>query len=173
MGPLTSVPSTVHRFRLTTISTQSSSAGGVIAGVYTFDPSGFTEFTDISDLFAEIRIKSARITVVPRADASVAGSRIDAGIPVAANLGVTSTAPASRTEVYSCAGAKVFQTNCVRPMVFEASIPTMNWALTSSPVPGPYAGCYGAFWIYSANLDASRQYYDIFMECDYECRGRR
>ncbi len=171
---LSSAPSTIHRFRLTTIATVSSTAGGAIASVHTFDPTGFAEFSDISDLFSEIRIKAARITLTPVVGASGAGlPTIVRGVPVACNLGVTSTAPTSRTEVWSCAGAKVFQLNCVRPMVFEANIPQMSWALTSSPVPGPYAGCYGAFWIYSANLDNSSQYYDMFMECEYECRGRR
>ncbi len=170
---LSSAPSTIHRFRLTTIATVSSSAGGVISSVHTFDPTGYAEFSDISDLFSEIRIKAARITLVPTNVGYATTSVFTRGVPVACNLGVTSTAPTSRTEVWSCAGAKVFQLNCVRPMVFDAIIPSMNWALTSSPIPGPYAGCYGAFWLYSANLDNSTQYYDMFMECEYECRGRR
>ncbi len=176
---LSTLPSTVHSFRISYAATAQSDGAGLVAKVHTFDPSSYTEYSDISGLFSEIRVKRARLHLVPnRPLNSVSGGAPlqtfdSCGIAVGCNLGITSTVPASRQEVWACAGAKVFSYGAVRPFIIDAVIPQMAWATTASPVPGPYAGCYGAFQLYRSGFSATTDVYDYFIELEYEVRGRR
>ncbi len=177
---LSSGPQTVHRFRLTTYGVMSAGATGQLLNTQTVDPSAFTEFSDLSALFSEIRIVRARVHMCMRrihSDAT-SGANVndyDAGFAVGFDPAITTTAPTSPQNVYAIAGAKLIPSNMVATQTFEAKIPQMAWAAITSPVPGPYAGCYGAFQMASANgaYGANATVATIATEVEVEVRGRR
>jgi len=172
--PLSS-PSTVYRFRLTNISTIGTSAGTVISTVITCDPTSYTEYSDLSNLFSEIRLVSSKIHIANRpfyssstaADASPA-------IPVGFDPGITSTAPSNQISVWAIGGAKQHPFNSLESHTYVAKVPNMAWATTASPVPGAYAGCYGAWQLYQAGFTSGSVTYALcYTENIYELRGRR
>ena len=169
-------PTAVAEFRLTTVTTVTATAGGGIASVFTCDPSSFAEYSDILALFGEIRLKSTSIHIGDTGKIPVGGSNATGTIPVAFDVSNTSTAPANTGEVWSVPGARIKQivftpgSNGVFSMT--AKIPPLEWALTSAPVPGPYAGCYGAWVMYRSALIANAYYFDVWIENVYEVRAR-
>jgi hypothetical protein len=172
--PLSS-PSTVYRFRLSNISTFGTSAGTVIASVITCDPSSFTEFSDLSNLFSEIRIVSSKIHLANR---PVLATDINAdhspALPVGFDPGITSTVPTTQVAVWAIGGARQHPLNSLESHTYVAKIPNMAWATTASPVPGAYAGCYGAWQLYQAGFTSGSVVMGlVYTENVYELRGRR
>jgi len=173
-------PQSVYRFRGTLIG-QLSSTSDVIAATITLDPSAYTEYADFSALFSEIRVVSSKLTLVPYVPYSVSNGGTVAQTTTGSaacglNLGNTATAPASRPAVFSIPGSKPVSLTWPKPTVFTGKIPTMNWALVSAPVPGPFAGCYGSWDFYLSGVDASMVnavQMEYYIENVYELRGRR
>lgn len=170
-------PQSVQRFRLTRTGTINSSGAGLLSLTTELqvDPSGMTEYSDISDLYGEIRVIAARVTLTPVLVANAAGNNVTTwrSVPIAYDPSITSQAINTVAGVYSTAGAKAWFTGSVEPKTFVANVPVMSWASTATPAPGPYAGCYGAFVMYRPGFSNSDVILDYYLEVEYEVRGRR
>ena len=168
-------PNQVYRFRLVTYQTLTSSAAGVLSGFQTFNPASFTEYSSyLSSLFNQVRIVEARghwTNVNPHADGYATGFQKYA-VPFACDLGLTNTTPSSILIVYECPNSKLVQLASEQNTTLIAKITGNEFALTSSPVPGPYAGCYGQFQWYQSNLTVSTAYATLYFEAVYEFRSR-
>ncbi len=170
-------PSAIHRFRVTDTTLITASAAGTVSTVYTLNPTAYTEYSDVSNLFSEIRVKRAVLHLVPVYNPSAAGTGQDVRGALVIGFQPDNTATAAGTfdEVWSCAGSKIMASAFIDERVFEAKIPQMAWASVGAPIPGPYAGCYGCFLIqsraskFAANVDVV----EAVIEVEYELRGRR
>jgi len=167
----------VYRFRGTLVG-QLSSTSDIIAAAITLDPTGYTEFADFSALFTEIRVVSSKLTLCPFNPycQDVVHDYSTGSAVVGLNLGNTSTAPASRPTVFSIPGAKPVMMTQAYPTVINAKIPSMAWATTAAPVPGAFAGCYGAWEVYMSGVDGAMingVQLEYYIENVYELRGRK
>jgi len=166
-------PSAVYRVRMTDAYQFGTDSGGTLAKAITLDPTTSPDFGGITALFSEIRVISS---VLHLSGVSVYNSSTTAArflLPVALDLDNVNSNPASTQDVWSIAGAKVVNLNSPEIHTIRAKIPQMGWADMAVPAPGPYAGCWGAWVMYRANMDLSKPYVDAFIESVYEVRGRR
>ncbi len=175
---LSNGPQTVHSYRLTVSAPVQASAAGTVLVVTTVDPTSFTEYADLSALYSEIRIKRARYHLSYRHQGSASSGGVEisrGGVAVAFNPANTATAPTSIAASWAVAGAKLVSGKITDTVIVEAKIPSMGWASTAAPIPGPYAGCYGAFELASnvGAFEANDSVFTGLLECEYEVRGRR
>ncbi len=177
-GPMASLSgivnqNTIYRFRLTSAGTVATGGGTAIALTVTLDPTGYSEFSSLSALFSEIRVVKSVLHVSNYFDESTPSPKITTGMAIGFNLAYTSTAATSSADVWALAGSRIHPLYGLEIGNYVAGIPTMEWATMSSPVPGPYAGCYGVWWAYAGSLTTSRTYATWFVETEYECRARQ
>ncbi len=164
---------TTQRFRITYTTVVSADAGGALASVLTLDPSSYTEYASIADLYGEIRLKSSKLHICNIQIVDSGFPLIQRNMPVGCDLSITSTAPTSQAGVWSIAGARPHPSQSPERHTYVAKIPNMSWASTANPAPGPYAGCYGAWQIFRNGLTANAAYFDAYLENEYEVRARR
>ncbi len=164
-------PNQVYRFRLTLVGgSVSSDAGGLIATVATCDPTSYSEFSDLNDLFTEIRLVRSVLHIAVYNPAQLTKTQ---PMVVVFNPAVTSTAPTSEAQLWAIPGARIMSLSALNPVTFNADISGNSWALFSAPVPGPYAGCYGAWQIYcNGVLNTSAKYFYYYLENEYDVRSR-
>ncbi len=169
-------PTFVHRFRVTDTTLIQSTAAGTVNAVYTLNPTAYTEYSDVSNLFSEIRVRRAVLHLAPVLN-DIAQANVQRGaLVVGFQPDNTATAAGTFDEVWSIAGSKIMSTTAgIEPKSFEAKIPQMAWAQVGAPIPGPYAGCYGAFLIQSraGKFAATVDVVEAVIEVEYELRGRR
>ncbi len=164
-------PQTTQRIRLTTTGLRSASSG-IAALAATFDPTSFTDYSSVASMYGEIRIRKARITLVPYRSNTT--SDVYKGIAIATDMSLTTTTPTVGSDVWSIEGCRVwYSASTGQAQSFEAKIPAMSWASTASPAPGPYAGCYGQFSLYGQDFATSQTVFQWYLECEYEVRNRR
>ncbi len=163
-------PTEVVRYRLTNCQLFASSAGTALSVLVTCDPSAYTEYADISALFSEIRLVSSTIHIANVLNTTTVNRY---NLPIGFDPSNTSTSPVSQVAVYAIAGARFNPISSPEVHTYRARITQMAWALVTAPVPGPYAGCFGAWSGYRSALDVSTSYCDVYSENVYELRGRR
>jgi len=169
----------VYPFRLTNVATWSTTAGGVLAGFVSFDPSNIPlpEYATLSALFDQVRLSWARLTITnvnPHSDGYAVGNQ-KYGTFVACDPGLTATTPGSIAAVIDCPNVLVF--NLASPKTFHIEYKARGrqenaFARTSTPAPGPYAGCYGQFQWYNGGLTVSTAYIQTMFEGFYEFTSR-
>jgi len=172
-GLLTS-PMHVYTFELHGFSTLSSNASGVISSFIPFDPSSsgfnFSEWSTLSSLFSEYRLKSFHVQFVGAIQASVG----QLPLAIASNLSV-SVAPSSTGTVIANADAKLwFAARDTSPTGYMHSVsPTdILWAATATPTSVPYAGAPGSIQIYGDNQTATSNVGRCLVRGIYEFRSR-
>jgi hypothetical protein len=168
-------PQMSYFFRLQDYGQLTASATGTMIGYITWNPSTFDGFTELTDLFSEIRIRSSRLSLCwanPHSDGYATG-RINGAIAVSYDLGLTAATPATVDAILSCQDADVVCSGSTSVWKRDARVPVMEFARTSSTVPGPYAGCYGQWQFYNIpTLTASTLYGHYYIENVYEFRTR-
>lgn len=162
----------IYRFRITDTFPISSSAGGIIAQSITCNPSSMNEYADLSALFEEVRLIEASIVLVNVSPGADASTQTKNGCLVAFNEGVTSSTPSSYDAVWAIGGCKCHHLAKRDNSVFRYKPAEREWATTNAPVPGPYAGCYGAWQLYDNGLNNSTLYFNILQESVFEFRMR-
>jgi hypothetical protein len=116
-------------------------AGGTQYIAMPWDVSATADFSSAAALFAECKVKHARVSISSQSPGVNANVRSLWGI----DYSVSNSAPASESAVLQLEGLKMHSTNLTTQTVVEANAGFMAWASTASPVPGPYAGLYGQF----------------------------
>jgi len=69
-------PNTMYRFRIVSFATASTTAGGVLQGGITFNPTGYGEYSTLSALFNQVRLIEARCVIInvnPHSDGYATG----------------------------------------------------------------------------------------------------
>ncbi len=168
--------SSVYRFRVISLAQITTDGSGNVNSVITCDPTAYTDYSSIAALFGEIRLVKSMLHLVSTPPLANSTSSVTTGsLPVAFQYNNTSTAPGvgAGPAVYSVANAELHSWANRLPSVFHAKIPPMEWATTSSPAPGPYAGCYGAWVMARGGLSATTIVLDVWMENVYEVRDRQ
>ncbi len=149
------------------VTNRTNGVGGTDTTSLSFDVSGTTEFTAAAALFSECRVRAAKVTLSPSLPSAGVVSRQFVGFQP--NSGASLSAEA---DVQSLQPLKMFTTGRTTPLVLKVDLgDSMRWASVSSPVPGPYAGLYGAFW-FSSTGQASMSTVTALYEILIEFRGR-
>lgn len=168
-------PNVSYKFRLTTLTAVTSTAGGVITGAFAYNPNGTTQFSSLSSLFDNVRIVDAEITWInmnPSTELAAAGVTLKPAILIGTNNGLTASVPASAADIQDNADSELFSTSQAVPFRKRASRMNNEYALCSAPVPGPYAGCYGQFNWYQSTASVTTKYADVLFEGIYEFTAR-
>jgi hypothetical protein len=160
----------VYRFRLSTWTSVSSSAGGTIALALSLSPSvtTFPAWASLSALFQECRLVNSTLTILNNDPFYTVVSRTCAA--VAYDDQQSSTAPTSVNNVYAIANAKIHPMGSPERHVYTAKAGSREWAKSSTPAPAVYAGMYGQWSIYQTSLSAATAYFNVFMEAVVDFR---
>jgi hypothetical protein len=168
-------PLAIYTFKLTTQSGFSSSAGGTLYQYITFDPTAATEYTYLSNLFDLVRVKEAKLTLTnvnPHADGYATGY-VKTVLYVACDSARTAAAPSNIQAVIDCPNILTMPLGSSKAHVIWYKAPKdLNWATTSAPTPGPYAGCYGEWMLATNSLSFSQSYVSYLSEIVYEFTSR-
>jgi hypothetical protein len=149
-----------------------STAGGVIALAAAASPSitSFSAWSTFSGLFDEVKCVGLRVQVVPESGAGT-GAVIAMGSLLA---GITT--PGSISDVMDAPDAKLVSTACTTANgyihVMKYPKTGISWATTSSPSPGPYAGCPGSIRIYGQNFNPTVKAIAMDVRATFTLRGR-
>jgi hypothetical protein len=142
--------------------------GGTAFLAMPWDVSGTADFSSAAALFAECRIKAAKLSIIaqgPTLGWSVRGF-------VGSDPSVTNTTPSSEAAILQLPDAILWGPSVHTLMHVQAKVSGMTWASTASPVPGPYAGLYGQ-WSMSAVGTNSVGAGNMVVEVVVEFRGRK
>jgi hypothetical protein len=168
-------PKVPYYFRLQTNGAISSNGAGSIITYLNFDPSGISEFTSLATLFNEVRCVSNTLhlnNTNPHSDGYAVGN-IKTSIAVACDIGKNSINPSSYDIVLDCPNSRFWPLGCDKTLTMKVTMPKdLNFAATSSPVPNPYAGCYGEWQFYATGLTVSVEYLRYNWVGVYEFRSR-
>jgi len=172
-------PNTVQAYRLVTVGGSSTTAGGVLSGFASFDPSNvpMPEYTYLTALFDQVRLVEARIHICninPHSDGYAVGNQKYACF-MACDPGLTATTPGSVAAVVDCPNMLMWNLGSTQTftLTYKARGRAENaFARTSVPAPGPYAGCYGQFQWYNSGLTVSLAYFTFVLECFYQFTSR-
>jgi len=169
-------PDQVYRFRLGDNFLVAASAGGTIDRAISCNPAGtpMVGWADLINLFGEVRLVRADLRVA-NYFVAVAGVATDinrTGMPIAYTNNYTATNPGSAGAVWETAGAKVLSMASPEVLTICANVGSRDFALTSSPIPAVFAGCYGQFWMYMNALTASAICLSVWLEVELEFRAR-
>lgn len=152
---------------------QTATAGGVLSGTFPVDPSitSFTEQKSVTTLYSEMRVKAARLTIVP-----VQGNTQARPIFFASLIGGLSGAPTGYAQVNDNANCKIvpfgpnfFTTG--RPITITAAWNVLNyqeWGTVSTDS----AGAPGGFYWYGDGFTASQKVCQLILDVIFECRNR-
>lgn len=168
-------PNITYRFRIVNYVGLSSTVGGVLAGAFSFDPSAITEYATLSLLFSEVRVIQARLTWInqnPAVEQSLAFVILKPSLMISSTSGLTASVPAAAGDIMEEADSEIFSLCQINPFRKTTERLDNSFALVGSPVPGPYAGCYGQFQYYQSTVTASTKYADLFFEGVYEFTAR-
>jgi hypothetical protein len=154
-------PRTVYVFMLKGFSTLTTNGSGVLASFIPFDPSSsgynFAEWTSLSSLFTEFRLRTFECQFVGSSDTTVALSI--SPVAISSNMGITGVAPTNIGGVIQNADGIFWKgsddtTALGYTHVVKPSYP-LGWSLVSSPTTTPYAGAPGCIQIYATNQGIS------------------
>ena len=156
----------VYTMLFRTMSNQSNSVAGVDLANFSFNISASADFSSAAALFSECRCIGAKITLSPSLPSAGVVSRQIVGL----QPGSTSS-PGAEADVLQLQPMKLITTGMTKQIELVCPLPDMQWALCSSPVPGPYAGLYGGFW-FSSTGQANMSTVTALLEVLVEFRGR-
>lgn len=180
MAPAFASSKTVYSIRMTRAASLTSSGGGAMALATPVYPSQFDQYTQLSPLFSECRIRKVRmqLTCLPNPNAATVGTTdlIGGSFALAFNPRPGGTSPTtSITDVLRLPGCRVFNpfTNGRQVLVYKFP-KVYPWSLTAGTGGGtdPIGGTSGFFCNVALNtITASRAYMLYLIEAEYEFRG--
>jgi len=160
-----------YHLRMSNITSITTSAGGVwAAAVITNPSSSFSEWSLFAPLFDEVKLELFSVAVFcsQQITSSASGTMV-----MGAFLNNTTT-PASANAVLMSGSSRPVSvcnyTSIPSKIVLKPGV--LNWASTSSPSPGPYAGCPGSIQVYGTSLPVSLSIGSMTLVGRYILRGR-
>lgn len=169
-------PKQAYEFRLSLVGTQTATVGGNVFSIFSWDPNAapFPEWTYITQLFSQVRIVRAKLTITP---ANQTAGAVVTAVPlmVATNLDVTTAVPSSAVQISQLADSHLHNLwYGAKPVVITSPTrPNSLWADTANTSPGPDTGCYGGFWVGNAmTLTSSIAIFYYHLEILVEVRAR-
>jgi len=173
---------TIYRFRLTAGPFFLASNGaGVTAGFETADPSGggswtASEWNNLTPLFTEVRLIEFKMRMfVTGVYDSNAWQGTNPTFVWNTSLTTPTAAPTSAPVVWDNASAKIVNVtlpNSREEVMTVRPRSLLNFASTSAPNPGSFAGCPGSINWYAENLPVSISWGVFYLEGFYEFRNR-
>jgi hypothetical protein len=185
VAPIASVFSnsnSVYSIRLSKSSTLSTSGAGAMALATSVIPSTFAQYTQLSLLFNECRIKAVRMQVmaIPNPNAASSGTTSERGVIVCSAFnprgGAGGSPTTSTTEVIRIPGAKLYNPmQMVRPVIIDYKFPrNMPWSTVSASSSGgtdPTGGISGYFCnVCLTTATVSSDLLQTLIEAEYEFR---
>jgi len=169
----------IYPVRLVVQGIMATSGAGVLSGFVSFDPSNIPlpEYASLQALFDMVRLAEAKISFVninPHADGYATGQERRA-LYVSCDAGLTATTPGSIQTVIDCPNTLMFCLASDGRHSTTYKMPNRNFvsfARTTTPAPGPYAGCFGQFQWYQSGLAVSTNYCTYYYEGIYEFTSR-
>lgn len=135
----------VYTFRIAFYTNLNSDGAGNLLQSVLWDPTGLSEFTQLSSLFDQVRLNQASLSIMPINQGSN-------GVPlfIAANLDDAAN-PANALAVLSLPNCKYINASWAGgpevQKIYSPVHPNSKWADCGAAAPGPDTGCYGGFWI--------------------------
>jgi hypothetical protein len=162
-----------YDLRVTAITTLISSAAGVLAEVWPADPSVFPygDWSSFSSLFDEVKFAHMKVHLWVYDPIAVATGQ-PAG--VSGSFLRTTAAPSSLQSVATAGNSQLVSMVNTSPTSHVVSLSggSLGWAATSSPNPGPFAGCPGSCQLYASGLTPSVSVGTYMVVAHYHLRGR-
>lgn len=171
-------PWSTYKVSLKGFSTLTASGAGVLAVAIPADPSAagynYAEYSDLSAIFAEVRILSLAIQLVTVLDNAAA---VIAQGPCLVGFNSTlSSAPGSEGAVASLADSTYWQAGADRSTkgsIFHVNYdPRLDFSITSTVTVTPFAGCPGSFQIYGSGFPNASVVGRVLVLGLFEFRGR-
>jgi len=165
-------PSTVYKFRLVAFQAMTTNGAGTLSYYVSLSPgtTTFNEWSDLTPLFNEVRAVKASIRVVSLDPFYTSNTKSEVAINY--DDGSSSTTPSSIVSVFDNPRSWIHSLSDGTTRTYSVALNSREWAQTSSPAPGPYAGCYGQFSFYQTSLSLSVYYLDVYLEVEFEFRNR-
>jgi hypothetical protein len=162
-----------YTVRLVATGTLSSSAGGVIAQSFLLDPTNLplSEWSTFAGLFDEVRCTAFEVWFAPYLDSA---ATLTAPLYVGSFTRTTAT-PGSAASVAVAPDAVLATTSNQSKLGYRHAMVVPRdilYAATSSPAPGPYAGCPGSIQVYSSGNVVSTPLFQYMVVGRYALRGR-
>jgi len=157
-----------YTLRLGAQSPITTTAGGVIAAAVLANPNGtFIEWSSFSPLFDEVKLVSLRVEIFMLCGTTQATASFGCFLS-------NTTTPSSEQAVLASGNSKKLgcNNNTSIPCKIKLVPGTLNWATTSSPAPGPYAGCPGSIQVYGSGFTPSTTITQMGVFGQYLLRGR-
>lgn len=165
-------PNVTYVFRLITFGTFTTAIGASYFNYITFDPSAISEYASyMINLFNEVRIRRARVTLCPLATATTT-----CAFAISSDQGLTSTVPGALLSVLDNPNSRVISSNANQGRIqsMDVSLPgDILFSPTAAPCPGAGQGCYGEFQIGQFdNANIAEKVFAYLFEGWYEFRSR-
>lgn len=180
MSSVFSTSNTVYTVRMSRAASLTTSGGGAMALATAVYPSQFDQYTQLSPLFSEARIRHVRIqlTCLPNPFAATVGTSdlIGGWFAVAFNPRPGGASPTtSIAEVTRLPGCKIYNPFTNGKQVLSYRFPkNYPWSLINGTGGGtdPIGGTSGYFAnVALSTVTASRSYLGYLIEAEYEFRG--
>jgi len=167
---------TVIRVRVLDGNYRAATAGGVFAAVFKADPSSATEWSSFALLFDEVKTNSMRFTYAMVNPNTLIAAVVPNWPMMAVGWFYNNTSsPTGEDQVLTSTrshSVQTYRTNQFVMKIPESVFKGNLWASTSSPAPGPYAGCPGSIQCYASGFVASQTFGWITVEKIMTLRGR-
>jgi len=144
-----------------------SFTAGVAAAAYVCDPSSssMSEWSTFAALFDEVKCVGFDLSIQAITPVGVSGVAIG-------SFTRTTSSPPSASAVFVAPDAVMANPNATEKLAYRHVMKyprDILYAATSSPTPGPYAGCPGSIQVYSTGTSGS---FDVLLVGHYALRGR-
>jgi len=176
----------IYTFRLVpnsaTMQFLSSTAGGVLSGFQTVDPSGggtwtASEWATLVTLFSEVQFQSFEMIFWPvnLASTMMATATLGSSIAISGVLSTVTAAPTAVNQVLDNADSRIYSfindhdTKLTKHRIVGTDI---SWAIVTTPNPGSYAGCPGSIQYYGNGLPVTVALLFYTMVGIYKFRSR-
>lgn len=179
-GVMSGYGTKVFQFRMSRTAALVTSGTGAMALVTNVNPSQFDQFTQLSLLFSEARLKSAKISysllVNPYAEAAGTSSILGGSMVSAWNAAATASSTASTATVTRLPNCKIFSINNTNwPVTLRGNVQKNRpWSSISSTSTGidPVGGIEGGFYhVFMTPVSSATSYFQYILECVYELRN--
>jgi len=161
-------PEETYTFRLAYTHTIATDAAGNVLTFLPWDPTGISEYTAVSSLFSQVRLREARVTAN-----GISGDGNQ--VYVSSYMNSSGSAPSSFSAVITipdCVGWSPYNT-AINQKKSSPIHPNKLWADISTPSPGPDQGCFGQWYIATDHPGSfSVDYFQCLVELFLDFRGR-
>lgn len=169
-------PGQIYSLRCPYTTYISSSAAGIINQFYSLSPAvtTFAGFSSMGNLFGEVRVVKSEFcisNVNPHSDGYATGVIKDM-LCIGFDDKDTGSNPGSVLVCLAKNDAWVYNQGSTDVSMCVVSSPRRGWASTSTPAPGAFAGCTGAYQIYATNLSVSTIYHNAVLWVEFQFRSR-